>query len=137
MKHSDVEAHKALSLAGRYARLQIRSQQCKCTVGKLLDCCENTKYCGDGSESGYSGCMEAYREWKSEVAKGNERRPNSQQGWDALLEQDLEFCRPCLLAMKVWSHRKAIHRRRASVLGSIKRIGVRQMAAALQSGDRG
>ena len=85
MKHSDVEAHKALSLAGRYARLQIRSQQ----------------------------------------------------GWDALLEQDLEFCRPCLLAMKVWSHRKAIHRRRASVLGSIKRIGVRQMSAALQSGERG
>ena len=40
-----------------------------------------------------------------------------------------------MLAMKVWSHRKAIHRRRASVLGSIKRIGVRQMSEALQSGD--
>lgn len=125
------EANKALALAGRYARLQIRSQQCKCTVGNLLDCCERTKYWGDGSEPGYSGCMEAYREWKSEVAKGNERRPNSQQGWDALLEQDLEFCRPCLLAMKVWSHRKTLHRRRASVLGSIKRIGVRSMAAGM------
>ncbi len=125
------EANKALALAGRYARLQIRSQQCKCMAGNLLDCCERTKYWGDGSEPGYSGCMEAYREWKSEVAKGNKIRPNSQHGWDALLEQDLEFCRPCLLAMKVWSHRKTLHRRRASVLGSIKRIGVRSMAAGM------
>jgi len=69
--------------------------------------------------------MEAYREWKSEAAKGNETRPNSQHGWAALLEQDLEFCRPCLLAMRVWSHRKTMHRRRASVLGAIKRVGLR------------
>ena len=119
------DADKALALAGRYARLQVRSAQCRATCRHLLDLCENLRHWGDGSEPGSSGCMEAYREWKSEAAKGNERRPNSQHGWSALLEQDLEFCRPCLLAMKVWSHRKTMHRRRASVLGAIKRIGLR------------
>lgn len=121
------DADKALALAGRYARLQVRSSQCRRLCSRLLDECEHLRYWGDGSEPGYSGCMEAYREWKSEAAKGNERRPNSQQGWDALLEQDLEFCRPCLLAMKVWRHRKTMHRRRAGVLRSIKRIGMKEM----------
>lgn len=120
-------ADKALSLAGRYARLQVRSTQCKHLCGLLLDKCENLRHWGDGSQPGYSGCMVAYRQWKSEAAKGNEQRPNSQHGWNALLEQDLEFCRPCLLAMKVWRHRKTMHRRRAGVLGSIKRIGMKEM----------
>ena len=119
------DADKALALAGRYARLQVRSAQCRCLCSRLLDKCENLRHWGDGSEPGFSGCMESYREWKSEVAKGNDKRPNSQSGWDALLEQDLEFCRPCRLAMKVWSHRKTMHRRRASVLGALKRIGLR------------
>lgn len=120
------DSSKALSLAGRYARLQVRSLQCKCTTSRLLERCEDLRHWGDGSEPGFSGCMEAYREWKSEMQKGNQRRPNSQQGWDALLDE-LEFCRPCRLAMKAWSHRKTMHRRRASVLGAIKRIGLKQM----------
>lgn len=119
------DADKALALAGRYARLQVRSSQCRGLCSRLLGECENLSHFGDGSGHGYSGCMEAYRQWKSEAAKGNEKRPNSQQGWDALLAQDLEFCRPCLLAMKVWSHRKTMHRRRAGVLGSIKRLGMK------------
>lgn len=119
------DADKALALAGRYARLQIRSGQCRTLCARLLDQCEHLRYVGDGEALGFSGCMASYRDWKSEAAKGNEKRPNSQQGWDALLEQDLEFCRPCLLAMKVWSHRKTMHRRRAGVLGSIKRLGMK------------
>ena len=119
------DADKALALAGRYARLQVRSGQCRWLCNRLLNNCENLRHWGDGSEPGYSGCMEAYRLWKSEAAKGNADRPNSQHGWTALLEQDLEFCRPCLLAMKVWSHRKTMHRRRAGVLGSIKRLGMK------------
>lgn len=119
------DADKALALAGRYARLQVRSAQCRAVCRHLLGQCEHLRYWGDGSEPGFSGCMESYREWKSEAAKGEAKRPNSQHGWSALLEQDLEFCRPCLLAMKVWSHRKTMHRRRASVLGAIKRIGLR------------
>lgn len=119
------DADKALALAGRYARLQIRSGQCRTLCTRLLDQCEHLRYAGDGEAPGFSGCMESYRDWKSEAAKGHEKRPNSQQGWNALLEQDLEFCRPCLLAMKVWSHRKTMHRRRAGVLGSIKRLGMK------------
>ena len=73
--------------------------------------------------------MDAYREWKSEANKGHEKWPKSPQEWDALLEQDLEFCRACRLAMRVWSHRKTIHRRRASVLGAMKRLGLKGGAA--------
>lgn len=121
------DADKALALAGRYARLQVRSGQCRGLCYRLLDKCENLRQSGDGEtfESSWSGCMEAYRDWKSGAAKGEWNRPNSEQGWAALLEQDLEFCRPCLLAMKVWRHRKTMHRRRASVLGAIKRVGLR------------
>jgi hypothetical protein len=122
------DANKALALAGRYARLQIRSGQCRTLCARLLDQCENLRHVGDGEALGFSGCMESYRDWKSEAAKGEAKRPNSPQGWAALLEQDLEFCRPCLLAMKVWGHRKTMHRRRASVLGAIKRVGVRHQA---------
>jgi len=119
------DAEKALALAGRYARLQVRSAQCKHTTGQLFGRCDNLRHFGDGEGDPWSGCMEAYREWKSEAAKGHERRPNSQQGWDALLEQDLEFCRACLLAVKVWRHRKTMHRRRAGVLSSLKRLGMK------------
>ena len=122
------DAEKALALAGRYARLQVRSAQCKHTTSQLLGRCENLQMNGDGEGLAWSGCMEAYREWKSEAAKGHERRPNSQHGWDALLEQDLEFCRACLLAMKVWRHRKTMHRRRAGVLSSLKRLGMKGVA---------
>jgi hypothetical protein len=119
------EGDKALALAGRYARLQIRSGQCRALCARLLDRCENLRHVGDGEALGFSGCMESYRDWKGDTDKGEGSRPNSPQGWAALLEQDLEFCRPCLVAMRVWDHRKAIHRRRASVLGAIKRVGLR------------
>lgn len=117
-------ASKALSLAGRYARLQVRSAECKHVCGRLLDQCENLRHNGDSEEPGWSGCMEAYREWRSDTIKEGERLPVHKHGWDAVLD-DLEFCRPCRLAMRVWSHRKTMHRRRASVLGAIKRIGLR------------
>lgn len=113
---------RALLLVGRYARLQARSIQCRCATNRLLDKCENLRHFGDGEAPGSSGCMMAYQDCKDEMSKGHANRPVSQEGWDALLEE-LEFCRPCMLAMKVWRHRKMMHRRRASVLGAMRRLG--------------
>lgn len=119
---------KALALVGRYARIQLRSCQCHAVTRKLLRSCEQPTYHGD-QEIG-SGCMAAYIDWKNDIRRAeHEKWPDNESEWQAVFDE-LEFCRPCRIAFKTWRHRKAMHRRRATVLGSMKRLGLKHQGVS-------
>ena len=112
-------ADKALALAGRYARLRLREHQCRNLTGRLFDMCEDPAYHID--EQVGSGCMAALREAKARGAV--KYGPDGESNWHQVLS-DLEFCRPCLLGLAVWRHRKQrLARRRSAVLAALSRIG--------------
>lgn len=121
-------ADRALVLVGRYARLQVRSHECKQTAHRLFDACEEPRH--TGIETYRSGCMATYNDWKNGRRSPDSEWPADQQSWSDLFE-DLGFCRPCRLALRAWAHRKAIHRRRASVLGAMKRLGLKHQGITL------
>ena len=112
-------ADKALDLAGRYARLRLRETQCRHLTGCLFDTCEKPLYHGD--ETVGSGCMAALRDAKADGALRS--GPDGESNWHHVLK-DLEFCRPCLVGLAVWRHRKRrLARRRTSVLAALCRLG--------------
>jgi hypothetical protein len=115
------DADKALALVGRYARLQVRMHQCRQTAGRLLDQCESPAHHLD--EHVGSGCMAKLRAAKSNgaITYG----PDGESNWHQVLH-GLDFCRPCALGLVVWAHgKRRLGKRRASVLGSMKRLGTR------------
>lgn len=114
---------RALRLAGRYARLNSRMCECKRTSQRLFGMCERPTYIGDERTFGQSGCLATLDLEMQQVRYlGGEMG----DGFDFLgyCREQLGFCRPCLVGLKLSRHRKRVLvRRRASALGAITRLG--------------
>lgn len=115
-------AEKALGQVIRYARLQKVIGQRKRLYGHLFDSrCEEPAAVGD--EDAGSGCMSRLKQAKSNNDKLGFYDPDRLSFWE-LVEMECEFCRPCLVAMRVLRHnRETLAKRRGSLLAAMRRLG--------------